>query len=81
MQQLFGITQQEASQMQFMLDISNSMSKAYGDLDANFNSTLTNLVLIRRDAYLRHAHHNLDAFRLLILCSTAASGGTSLTQF
>ena len=27
-------------------------------------STLTNLVPVRRDAYLRHAHPNLDAFRL-----------------
>ena len=52
MQQIFRMTQQEASQMQFMLDISSSMSKAYADLVSNFNSTLTNLVLIRRDAYL-----------------------------
>ena len=64
MQQLFGITQQEASQMQYMLDINRSMSKVYADMVANFNSTLTNLVLIRRDAYLSHAHPNLDAFRL-----------------
>ena len=54
MQQLFSMTQQEASQMQFMLDISRSMSKAYADLVSN--STITNLVLVRRDAYLRHAH-------------------------
>ena len=53
MQQLFSMTQQEASQMQFMLDISRSMSKAYTDLVSN--STLTNLVLVSRDAYLRHA--------------------------
>ena len=75
MQQLFSMTQQEASQMQFMLDISRSMSKAYADLVSNFNSALTNLVLIRRDAYLRHAHPNLDAFRLRSLRSAPISGG------
>ena len=75
MQQMFSITQQEASQMQFMLDISRSMSKAYADLVANFNSSLTNLVLIRRDAYLCHAHPNLDAFRLRNLRSAPISGG------
>ena len=75
MQQMFSITQQEASQMQFILDISRSMSKAYADLVANFNSSLTNLVLIRRDAYLSHAHPNLDAFRLCNLRSAPISGG------
>ena len=73
--QLYQITQQEAAQMQFMLDISRSMSKAYADLVANFISSLTNLVLLRRDAYLRHAHRNLDAFRLRNLRSTTVSGG------
>ena len=52
MLQLFRLTQQETSQMQFMLDISKSMSKAYVDLVSNFNSILTNLVMIRRAAYL-----------------------------
>ena len=61
--------------MQFMLDISRSMPKAYTDLVANFISSLTNLVLLRRDAYLRHAHPNLDAFRLRNLRSAAISGG------
>ena len=73
--QLYQITQQEAAQMQFMLDISRSMSKAYADLVANFISSLTNLVLLRRDAYLRHAHPNLDIFRLRNLCSATVSGG------
>ena len=73
--QLYQITQQEAAQMQFMLDISRSMSKAYADLVANFISSLTNLVLLRRDAYLRHAHPNLDAFRLRNLRSATISGG------
>ena len=73
--QLYQITQQEATQMQFMLDISRSMSKAYADLVANFISSLTNLVLLRREAYLRHAHPNLDAFRLRNLRSATASGG------
>ena len=63
-QQIFSITQQEASQMQFMLDISRSMSMAYVDLVSTFNSTMTNLVLISLVAYLRHSHANLDAFQL-----------------
>ena len=67
MLQLYQITQQEASQMQFMLDISKSMTKA-------FISSLTNLVLLRRNAYLRDAHPNLDAFRQRNLHS-AISGG------
>ena len=61
--------------MQFMLDISRSMSKAYADLVSNFISTLTNLVLIRCYAYLRHAHPNPDAFRLHNLCTAPISGG------
>ena len=64
MQQLFSITQQEASQMQFMLDISRNISKAYADLVANFNSNLTKAVLIKRDAYLRHAHPNKEGQQL-----------------
>ena len=36
--------------------------KAYADLVINFISSLTNLVLQRRYAYLCHAHSNLDAF-------------------
>ena len=63
MLQLFSMTQQESAQMQFMLDISRSMSKAYADLVSNFLSTLTNLVLLRRDAYLCHAHPNLRDLR------------------
>ena len=69
------MTQQESSQMQFMLDISRSMSKAYADLVSNFLSSLTNLVLLRRDAYLRHAHPNLDAFRVRNLRAAPVSGG------
>ena len=64
MLQLYQITKQEASKMQFMLDKSRSMSKAYADLVAYFISSPTNLVLLRREAYLCHAHPNLDAFRL-----------------
>ena len=75
MLQLFTMTQQESAQMQFMLDISRSMFKAYTDLVSNFISTLTNLVLLRRDAYLRHAHPNLDAFRVRNLRATPVSGG------
>ena len=61
--------------MQFMLDISRSMSKAYADLVSNFLSMLTNLVLLRRDASLRHAHPNLDAFRVRNLRAGPVSGG------
>ena len=75
MLQLFTMTQQESAQMQFMLDISRSMSKAYADLVSNFVSTLTNLVLLRRDAYLRHAHRYLDAFRVRNLRAAPVSGG------
>ena len=60
---LAQITSTESAQMQFMLDISRSMSRAYADLVANFLSTLTNLFLMRQDAYLRHAHPNLDTFK------------------
>ena len=70
--QLLNMTQQESAQMQFMLDISRSMSKAYTDLVFNFLSSLTNLVLLRRDAYLHHAHPNFDA---LSSQSTQVSGG------
>ena len=38
MLQLFTMTQQESAQMQFMLDKSRSMSKAYADLVSNFLS-------------------------------------------
>ena len=58
-----------------MLDISRSMSKAYADLVSNFLSSLTNLVLLRRDAYLCHAHPNLDAFRVRNLHAAPVSGG------
>ena len=51
------------------------MSKAYADLVSNFNSTLTNLVLVGQDADLRHAHPNLDAFRLRNLRLAPISGG------
>ena len=42
--QLVNMMQQESAQMQFMLDIIRSMSKAYADLVSNFLSSLTNLV-------------------------------------
>ena len=51
------------------------MSKAYADLVSNFLSILTNLVLLRHDAYLRHAHPNLDAFRVRNLHAAPVSGG------
>ena len=73
MLQLYQITHH--SQVQFMLDISRSMSEAYADLVAIFiASSLTSLVLLRRDAYLCHAHPSLDAFRLHNLRSATISG-------
>ena len=75
MLQLFTMTQQESAQMQFMLDISRSMSKPYADLVSNFLSTLTKLVLLRCDAYLCHAHPNLDAFRVRNFRAAPVSGG------
>ena len=72
MLQLYSMTQQESAQMQFM-DISRSMSKAYADLVSNFLSTFMNLVLLRHDAYLCHAHPNLDAFRVRNLCAAPVS--------
>ena len=66
--QLLNMTQQESAQIQFM-------SKAYADLVSNFLSSLTNLVLLRHDAYLRHAHPNLDAFRVCNLRAAPVSGG------
>ena len=51
------------------------MSKAYADLVSNFLSSLTNLVLLRLDAYLLHAHPNLDAFRVRNLRAAPVSGG------
>ena len=41
----------------------------------NLIFTLINLVLIRHDAYLHHAHPSLDAFRLHNLCRAMISGG------
>ena len=73
--QLVNMTQQESAQMQFVLDISRSMSKAYADLVSNFLSSLTNLVLLRCDAYLHHAHPNLDAFRVRNLRAAPVSEG------
>ena len=74
MLQLYSRTQQESAQMQFMLDISRSMSKAHVDLVSNFLSMFTNQVLLRRDAYLCHAHPNLDAFRVCNLRTAPVSG-------
>ena len=75
MLQLFQNTQQKTCQMQLMEDIIRCMSKAYADLVPNFIFFLINLVLLKRDAYLRHAYPNLDAFRLHNLqCSNHLRG-------
>ena len=47
---------------------------AYQHLLEKFLHLLTNLVLIHRDAYLKHAHHSLDAYRLKNLRSAPISG-------
>ena len=75
MLQLFQIMKQEGSQLQFMLDISRSMSKAYADIVGNFIFSLTNLALLRRNAYLCNAYPNPDAFRLRNPCSASILGG------
>ena len=54
---------QEGAQMQFMLDISRSVAMAYQHLIPNLITTLTQLVLTRRDAYIKHVHNNLDPSR------------------
>ena len=61
-------------QMQFMLDISRSTAVAYQHLLEKFLHLLTNLVLIRRDAYLKNAYNSLDAYRLKNLRAAPVSG-------
>ena len=80
MLQLFTMRQQESAQLQFMLDISSSISKAYADFVSNFISTLINLVLIRRNAYLRHAHPSLDVFRIPNLRAAQSQMVTSFRE-
>ena len=74
LQQLLNSTLEDTSQMQFMVDISRSVAVAYQHLLEKFLHLLTNLVFIRRDAYLKHAQHNLDAYQLKNLRSTPISG-------
>ena len=59
--------------MQFMWDISRSIAMAYQQLLEKFLHLLTNLVLISRDTYMKHSHHNLDAYRLKNLRSAPIS--------
>ena len=54
---------QDTAQMQFMLDISRSVATAYQHLVPNLLTTLTQLALLRRDAYLKHVHNSLDSCR------------------
>ena len=60
--------------MQFMLDISRSTVVAYQHLLEKFLHLSTNLVLIRRDAYLKNAHNSLDSYRLKNLWAAPISG-------
>ena len=74
LQQLLNTTIEDTPQMQFMLDISRSTAVAYQHLLEKFLHILTNLVLIRRDAYLKNAHNSLDAYRLKNLRAAPISG-------
>ena len=60
--------------MQFMLDINKSTAVACQHLLEKFLHLLTNLVLIRRDAYLKNAHNSLDAYNLKNLRAAPISG-------
>ena len=60
--------------MQFMLDISRSTAVAYQHLLEKFLRLLTNLVLIRQDAYLKNDHNSLDSYRLKNLRAAPISG-------
>ena len=64
LQQLLNSTIEDTPQMQFMLDISRSTAVAYQHLLEKFLHLLTNLVLIRRHAYLKNTHNSLDSYRL-----------------
>ena len=74
LQQLLNSTIEDTPQMQFMLDISRSTAVAYQHLLEKFLHLLTNLVLIRRDAYLKNAHNSLDVYRLKNLRAAPISG-------
>ena len=72
--QLLNSTIEDTPQMQFMLDISRSTAVAYQHLLEKFLHLLTNLVLIRRDAYLKNTHNSLDSYPLKNLRATPISG-------
>ena len=72
--QLLNSTVEDTPQMQFMLDISRSTAVAYQHLLEKFLHLLTNLVLIRRDSYLKNAHNSLDSYRLKNLRAAPISG-------
>ena len=72
--QLLTSTVEDTPQMQFMLDISRSTAVAYQHLLEKFLHLLTNLVLIRRDSYLKNAHNSLDSYRLKNLRAAPISG-------
>ena len=74
LQQLLNTTIEDTPQMEFMLDISRSTAVAYQHLLEKFLHILTNLVLMRRDAYLKNAHNSLDAYRLKNLRAAPISG-------
>ena len=74
LQQLLNSTIEDTRQMQFMLDISRSTAVAYQHLLEKFLHLLTNLVLIRRDAYLKNAHNSLDSYCLKNLRAAPISG-------
>ena len=74
LQQFLNSTIEDTPQMQFMLDISRSTAVLYQHLLEKFLHLLTNLVLIRRDVYLKNVHNNLDTYRLKNLRAAPISG-------
>ena len=61
--QLNTLSGQDNAQLQFILDMNRSMAMAYQHLVPNLISTLSQLALTRRDAYIKHANNNLDPSR------------------
>ena len=70
----------DGTQMQFMLDICRSVATAYQHLIPNLLTTLTQLVLTRRDSYLKHVNNSLDACRKKELRTNSVLGQQMFDQ-
>ena len=57
-----------------MLDISRSSAQAFQHILPNILATLSNIVLVRRDAHLKHVHQDIDSFRKKNLLSASVVG-------